>query len=761
MRKEIFRIEGMHCAACSAAVERVTRKLPGVSESSVNLMTEKLTITFDEQQVTIDDIVQKVEKAGFHAILLQDKPKAPTPPTAKKEDSRPPYRLILSLALAACLLYASMGSMLFPSAKLLPDIFSMHTHPVNHAILQMMLAGAVMALSADRYKSGIKALFHLSPNMDSLVAMGSLTAYIYSFVLTLLIQEQPHLVHSLFYEAAAVVVALVSLGKTLEEAGKRRTAGAIRALATLLPDETTRLLPDGSLEKVALDALREGDIVLLRAGERIPADGEVISGEGGADESMLTGESLPVEKTTGSAVTGGSVVVSGALQVRLQHVGQDTALAAIIRFVEDAQSKKAPIARLADKIAGVFVPAVLGIALVASVIWGIAGQDISFILRIFTSVLVIACPCAMGLATPTAVAVGTGLGAQNGILVRSGEALERAHSINTVVFDKTGTVTLGKPQLTLFYTESMTEEDRLRLLSLAAAAENASAHPLALALKKAAEEKGIATEQLGAPQSFRTIPGGGICAVFTDGHTILLGNRRLLATEGVAMSPGHQEAAEAHEKTGGTAIFMAEDHHLLAVFGIADPIKPTAQAAIEALHKQGIEVHLLTGDSQAAADHVAQKISADCVKAGVLPEEKADYIASLKKNGRQVMMVGDGINDAPSLAAADIGCALGSGTDVAMESADIVLMKSELLDVPRALRLSRLTIRNIKQNLFWAFFYNTVGIPVAAGVLYPAFGLLLNPMIGALAMSLSSLFVVSNALRLRLCRLDVPGSHTH
>ena len=755
MRQETFRIEGMHCAACSAAVERVTRKLPGVSESNVNLMTEKMSITFDETQTTVADIESKVEKAGFRAVLLSDEEEER--PKAEEEKKKAPLSLIFSLIFAGLLLYASMGSMLFPNAPLLPDIFSMHTHPVNHAILQMMLAGAVMALSADRYKSGLRAIFHLAPNMDSLVAMGSLTAYIYSFVLTLLISENPHLVHSLFYEAAAVVVALVSLGKAMEEAGKKRTAGAIRALATLLPDKTTKVLPDGGLATVKVSSLAVGDVVLLRAGERAPADGVVAEGEGGMDESMLTGESLPVAKKAGAAVTGGAVVVSGVLRVRLTKVGKDTALSAIIRFVEDAQSKKAPIARIADRIAGFFVPAVFGIAVLSAIVWAIAGKDISFILRIFTSVLVIACPCAMGLATPTAVAVGTGLGAQKGILVRSGEALEEAHRVDTVVLDKTGTVTLGKPRVTLFYTANAPKEEEDRLFSLAVAAESASAHPLAAAICDAGKERGLSPAGAGAaPAGFRAVAGGGIAATLATGEALLLGNRRLMENNGVTLSPDFISRAKAHEETGGSAIFLAENGEAKALFGIADRIKDTAQEAIAALHAQGITVHLLTGDSQAAASYVGGKVGVDAIKAGVLPEEKAAYVTALKESGHRVMMVGDGINDAPSLAAADIGCALGGGTDVAMESADIVLMKDDLADVPRALRLSRLTIRNIKENLFWAFFYNTVGIPVAAGVLYPAFGLLLNPMLGALAMSLSSLFVVTNAQRLRFARLDAP-----
>ena len=749
MREETYDISGMHCAACSASVERVTRKLPGVERSDVNLTTEKMTIRYDETKVTPEQIVAKVEKAGFGCTPHAEKKEAAEQALQDAEAAElrhKQWELITAGVFSLVLLYVSMGQMLpfgLPALPL-PDLFSMHTHPVNFAILQLLLTIPVLYCGRHFFTSGFKALVHGNPNMDSLVAIGSACSFAYSVVMTFLISDDPHAyVHNLYYESAAVVLTLVSLGKFLESRNMQKTKGAITALMRLSPD--TAILADSGNE-VPTKSLKNGDVVLVKPGARVPADGMVTQGESSVNEAMLTGESLPVEKTAGSEVIGGSVNLNGALYVQVTRTGEDTTLARIIRFVEDAQGKKAPISKTADKVAGVFVPVVMGIAVLAAVAWAIAGQPFAFVLRVFTSVLVIACPCALGLATPTAIMVGTGLGARHGILIRSGEILEITHSVDTVVLDKTGTVTRGEPAVTSVVPYQCGGDT---LLTIAAAVESVSAHPLAAAITAYASSQGLGA--LPKLESFENLPGKGLRAVL-NGETVLGGNRRLLEEAGVDVTPLLKEA-ERLSNQGQTPMFFAKGGVLLGLISVADSLKETSAAAIARMKELGIRTVLLTGDNHAAADHIGRLVGVDQVVAEVLPEEKAGVIQRLQAEGRKVMMVGDGINDAPALTQAEVGCAIGSGSDIAIESADIVLMRDDLQDVPRALRLSSLTLRDIKQNLFWAFCYNTIGIPIAAGLLYLFGGPLLSPMFAGAAMSLSSVCVVGNALRLGRARL--------
>lgn len=742
MKKEVYDIGGMHCAACAASVERVTKKLPGVKICEVNLPMNRMTVEYDETLTAQKDITSKIAKAGFTANLHEDK-KEKKEPKAKKDENDGLSGLIASCILSALLLVFSMGTM---AGMPVPDILSPATHPTNAALVQLLLTIPVLFIGKRFFTGGFSSLFRGNPNMDSLVAVGSSASFIYSLVMTFLISDEPHAIHGLYYESAAVVVTLVSVGKYLEERSKRKTLGAVNSLIALTP-ATALLAEDGKLREVPVGDVKPGDVLLVRPGARIPLDGIVSEGESSADESMLTGESMPVAKKPGSEVTGGSVSVDGAIYIKVTRVGKDTTLAKIIKFVEDAQGRKAPIAKTADKVAGVFVPVVMAVSVVSAAIWLISGKDIAFALKIFTSVLVIACPCAMGLATPTAVIVGTGIGAEHGILIRNGEALETAHKTTVAVFDKTGTVTEGKPSVTDITADGIGEDE---LLGLAAAAEKLSAHPIARAVCHEADKRGI--NYSGEVSEFTNTSGLGISAVVEGNRKITAGNRSFAEASGTVSEKLIINAGKLAGE-GKTVIFVSENGKAIGIIGIADTVKPEAAEAITEIKKMGIKTVLLTGDSRAAAEYIGKLAGFDEIIAEVLPTHKAEVIKKLQESGETVMMTGDGINDAPALTQADIGCAVGSGSDIAIDSAKIILMKNDLGDVAKAIRLSRMTIRNIKQNLFWAFCYNTLGIPIAAGVLYPAFNLLLSPMIGAAAMSLSSLFVVTNALRLKSKKL--------
>lgn len=736
-------IEGMTCASCSAAVERVTRKLPGVISSEVNLTTNKAHIVYDPSQVKLADIKSKIEKAGFTPKDI-DKVDRSAELNEQQEKLRlQKRRLIATICLAVPLLYISMGHMI-PITLPLPEFLHMHTNPLNFALAQLVLTVLILWNGRKFYLVGFKTLFRGHPNMDSLVAIGTGSAFLYSLVMTVRIPAEHTSVENLYYESAAVVVTLIMLGKYLEARSKGKTSEAIKKLMELAPD-TALMLRDGQEVEVRVEEVVPGDILLVKPGGKVPLDGTVTGGASSVDESMLTGESIPVEKEVGDTVIGGSINFNGALQIQVTHVGEDTTLSRIIQMMEDAQGKKAPISKLADTVSGYFVPAVMGIAVVSALVWAILGHDAAFVLTIFVSVLVIACPCALGLATPTAIMVGTGLGANHGILIKSGEALETTHKIQVVILDKTGTVTEGKPKVVDLISHSMPPEE---LLLLAASCERSSEHPLGAAIVEGALERGM---ELQTAEEFQSLTGKGIRAVL-GGKNFSIGNRKMLEEMGIETDAYEETAAKAAKK-GQTPMFVVIDEKLSGVICVADTIKATSREAIANIRSMGIRVVMLTGDNRLTADYIGHQVEVDEVIAEVLPGDKSAVVERYQKEGKMVMMVGDGINDAPALVQADIGAAIGSGSDIALESSDIVLMKSDLQDVYKAIHLSRATIRNIKQNLFWAFFYNTLGIPIAAGLLYALGGPLLNPILGGLAMSLSSVSVVSNALRLKRLKL--------
>ena len=746
MKQECYDITGMTCASCSAAVERVTRKMEGVQESNVNLATNKMTITYDESKVSPEDIIGRVEKAGFGAALEQIKEKEQEKEEKLEQEEaqhKIRQRVIGSIIFAVPLLYISMGHML-PFELPLPRILSMEENPFNYALAQLFLTVVVLIFGRKFYIVGFKTLFHGHPNMDSLVAIGTGSAFLYSLVMTIRIPFDAHAVHSLYYESAAVVVTLVMLGKYFESKSKGKTSEAIRKLMELAPDTAVRL-KEGKEEEIPVEQVNKGDVLLVRPGSKIPLDGIVVRGVSSVDESMLTGESIPVEKETGAEVIGGSMNYNGALEMEVTHTGKDTTLAKIIRLMEEAQGRKAPISKMADVVAGYFVPAVLVIAVLAAVIWAVTGHPISFVLKIFVSVLVIACPCALGLATPTAIMVGTGLGASHGILIKSGEALEITHKAQAVVLDKTGTVTEGKPKVVQVISKTRSREE---LLWMAGACEVPSEHPLGKAIVEAAREQ---RGKLPACEEFSSIIGQGIHAVL-EGKSFWIGNAKLLKEQNFSVKDLEKEAEKIAAK-GQTPMFVVIDGVLEGIISVADTVKETSRSAIDKIKKAGIKVYMLTGDNRRTAEYIGSQVHADEVIAEVLPQDKAAVVQKLQQEGKTVLMVGDGINDAPALAQADIGVAIGSGSDIAMESSDVVLMRSDLEDVYRAIKLSKATIRNIKENLFWAFAFNSCGIPVAAGLLYAFGGPLLNPMIAGLAMSFSSVFVVSNALRLKRLKL--------
>lgn len=747
MVTEKYKITGMTCAACSSAVERVTKKLEGVVENNVNLTTGILTITYDETKISQEDVIAKVEKAGFGAELYIEKSKeekVEEEETLEQEIRKTKRRLFMNVALAIPLLYISMGHMV-PFPMPLPEFLDMHHNPLNFALAQLILTMIILYNGRKFYLVGFKSLFRGHPNMDSLVAIGTGSAFLYSLVMTISIPNNVDAVHNLYYESAAIVVTLVMVGKYMEGRSKGKTSEAIRKLMELAPD-TAIVLREGEQIEVPVESVVPGELILIKPGSRIPLDGVVVEGNTSVDESMLTGESIPVEKEMDDEVIGGSVNYQGALTVKVTHTGADTTLAKIVKMMEDAQGKKAPISKLADTVAGYFVPAVMVIAVIASIVWLLLGHDIAFVLTIFVSVLVIACPCALGLATPTAIMVGTGLGANHGVLIKSGEALEISHKVDAVVLDKTGTITEGKPTVTQVLSNCVSEE---RLLQIAASCEQVSEHPLGMAIVNWAKECGIALEKV---TEFQSITGQGIEAVLS-GKTYYIGNKKLCDEQKIDFSEYGEEALRIANK-GQTPMFVATGGKVIGIVSVADIVKETSKEAIQKIKGLGIEVHMLTGDNRLTADYIGKTVGVDHVIAEVLPNDKASVVEVLQKEGKCVMMVGDGINDAPALVQADVGVAIGSGSDIALDSSDIVLMKSNLEDVYKAIRLSKATIRNIKQNLFWAFFYNACGLPLAAGALYAINGTLLNPIFAGLAMSLSSVCVVGNALRLRTTKLD-------
>lgn len=738
MMTEQFAVTGMTCAACSAHVEKAVSRLSGVQSAPVNLMLGSMTVTYDEKAVTEGDIIAAVKAAGYGAS-----PASQTDQGQLRRDQDAALRrrkkhLIWSVVFLVPLFYLSMGHMM---GLPLPQV--LHMHPLLLACLQLALVIPILILNRNYFTVGFSRLVKLSPNMDSLVAVGAAAGLVYSLIeMGLLAAGQVSGMPDLYFESAGMILTLVTVGKYLEERSRGKTTGAISALLALAP-ESAVVRRQGQELTIPTEEIVAGDTVIVRQGGRIPVDGVITDGHAAVDESAITGESLPVEKVPGDAVTSATVTSSGYLELRATRVGGDTTLSQIIRLMEEAASSKAPISRLADRISGIFVPAVMAISLTAALLWAfVEGMDVRFCLSIAIAVLVISCPCALGLATPVAIMVGTGQAAQQGILIKSAESLELLHKVQTVVLDKTGTVTMGQPRVTdILCAPGVTEEE---LLCVAASAEKPSEHPLAHAIVEESQARHI---PLCPVSGFRSVPGGGIQATLS-GEAVLAGNAGYLAQNGVSLAAMEADAHRLAED-GKTPLFFAESGRLLGCVAVADVVKPDSAKAIAALRRMGRRVVLLTGDNQRTANAIARQIGVDQVIAQVLPQDKAKCVAQLQQQGQRVAMVGDGVNDAPALAQADVGLAIGAGTDIAIESADVVLMKSSLLDIPAAMDLSRAVLRNIKQNLFWAFFYNSIGIPVAAGVLYPALHLTLNPMLAAAAMSLSSVCVVSNALRLR------------
>ena len=734
---EKFVVTGMTCAACAAHVEKAANSLDGVDSAAVNLMLGTLVCSYDADRISPQAIITAVEAAGYGAAPADD---AKRDIRREQEESARAMgrRLLWSVVCLVPLFYLSMGHMMG-----LPVPGFMHRQPLLAAVVQLALCLPILILNRAYFTVGFSRLFKGSPNMDSLVALGAAAGLVYSLIeMGLLAAGQVAGMPDLYFESAGMILALVTVGKYLEERSKGKTTGAITALLALAPDVAV-VRRNGTEVTVATGQIKAGETVIVRQGGRIPVDGTVTRGSGAVDESALTGESMPVEKIPGSKAVSATVLTGGYLEMTADRVGADTTLSQIVRLMEQAASSKAPISRLADKISAVFVPVVISIAVLAAILWAtVGGMGVRFCLSIGIAVLVISCPCALGLATPVAITVATGKAAEKGILIKSAASLELMGRVNTVVLDKTGTVTEGKPQVTdVLCVPGVTEEE---LLCAAASLEKPSGHPLADAIVQEAARRSI---PLCGVSDFTTVSGGGVQAVL-DGKTLYAGNDRYMDLIGAGVSV-LRSAAEELAAQGKTPLYFAEEHRLLGVVAVADVVKPDSAAAIAALRRGGCEVVLLTGDNQRTAEAIARQVGVDRVIAQVLPQDKARCIQELQREGRLVAMVGDGVNDAPALVTADVGLAIGAGTDVAIESADVVLMRSSLMDIVDAAALSRAALRNIRQNLFWAFFYNAIGIPVAAGVLYPAFQITLNPMIAAAAMSLSSVCVVSNALRLR------------
>ena len=766
MKKETYDITGMSCAACSARIEKGISGMEGMQQCSVNLLKNSMTVSYDEAELDSGKIIHQVEDIGYGASLHQTQGSKTTGASGRGKNGatdaaaeaakQMKQRLIVSLVFTIPLFYISMGQM---AGWPLPSWLLGARNHMIFAFTQFLLVLPVLIAGGHYFKNGLKNLWHRSPNMDSLIALGSGAAFVYGIYAIYKIAwgfsiEDMDMVETfgmnLYFESSAMILTLITLGKFMEARAKSKTSEAITKLMDLAP-KTAKVLRNGQEEEISVDDVQNGDILVVRDGDTVPVDGKITEGFASVDESAITGESLPVDKQTGDPVTGGTINRTGYFQMEATAVGEHTTLSKIIQLVDDATSSKAPIAKLADRVSSVFVPVVITIALLAAILWLLAGQSFEFALSVAISVLVISCPCALGLATPTAIMVGTGRGAAKGILIKSAEALEITHSIDTVVLDKTGTVTQGKPVVTDVIaleadgkTAGENTQAYTELLQLAFSLEKMSSHPLAEAIVKKAEACSATFQEV---SDYEMIPGQGIAGTI-DKARCLAGNRKLMETNRIDISV----AAGLQEKLadeGKTPLYFAQGGKFLGVIAAADVVKPTSREAIARLQEMGMDVIMLTGDNARTAEAIKKQVGIKTVIADVLPQDKEEKVRQLQEQGHKVAMVGDGINDAPALARADVGIAIGAGTDVAIESADIVLMKSDLMDAASAVSLSRAVMRNIKQNLFWAFFYNAIGIPVAAGVLYPAFHILLNPMIGAAAMSFSSVSVVSNALRLR------------
>lgn len=763
MKKQQFTITGMTCSACSARVEKAVTKVDGTKDVSVNLLTNSMQLEYDEQKTSVPAIIKAVVDAGYGASVKGKQAAAKAAPQedpVKKSIDEMKHRLVWSIAFLLPTMYISMHGLFeklfgLPVPQIVGAVFDGPENAIIFAFSQFLLVLPIMYLNRRYYIAGFRNLFRGAPNMDSLVGMGSMAAALFgAFAIfrmgwgfghgdMALVQEYST---NLYFESAGMIVTLITVGKYLEARVKGQTSKALEKLMDLAPKQAC-VVRGGVEQVIPAEELVAGDEVIVRPGERIPADGMVLSGTTSVDESAITGEPIPVEKQAGDKVTSATINKQGSIHFSAERVGEDTTISQIIRLVDEASASKAPIARTADKIAGIFVPAVITIAVIAGGIWLAMGASVEFAFSIAICILVISCPCALGLATPVAIMVGTGKGAENGILIKSGEALEVAQSVDTVVMDKTGTITEGRPEVTVIVTADGVAEQQL--LSLAAGLEQGSEHPLAEAVMTAAKAKGIAPQ---AMTDFRALFGRGVEAK-ADGHAYAAGNAKLMEEKGIDLSP-YEDKLAVFADDGCTPLIFAEDDRVIGILAAADVEKATSREAIARFHEMGIEVVMLTGDNARTAEAIRRRMGIEKVIAGVLPENKAEHIKKLQTEGHRVAMIGDGINDAPALAQADLGMAIGAGTDVAIESADAVLMKSDLLDAVSAIRLSKAVLKNIKENLFWALIYNVTCIPLAAGILYPAFGIKLSPVIGAAAMSLSSVCVVMNALRLRFFKPD-------
>lgn len=773
--KERFDVTGMTCSACSSHVEKSVGKLTGVENVSVNLLTNSMQVEFDENKLDTAGIIKAVEDAGYGAAVKDGHAKSGTK-TSGQSDSQEnsglsaveqnvknmKKRLIVSLIFWIPLMYVSMGHMIYQWLNIPMPPFTMNflhgnENAITYAFTQFLLLLPILIANHKYFKNGFKTLWHRSPNMDSLIAIGAGAAILYGiFAIYRIGYAMGHgdmavvhqYAHDLYFESAGTILTLITIGKYLETKSKGKTSEAITKLLNLAP-KTVTVVRDGVEQVIDATDVEKGEIFLVKPGESVAVDGIVLEGKSSFDESAITGESIPVPKQEGDTIVSASMNKSGLIRAKATKVGEDTTIAQIIRLVEEASSSKAPIAKMADKIAGVFVPTVITIALITGVIWLISGATFEFAMSTAIAVLVISCPCALGLATPVAIMVGTGKGAENGILIKSGDALETAHQIDTVVLDKTGTITQGKPVVTDIICAAGKNADKTQLLQIAGSLEKGSEHPLAEAIVNYCVTNNISLEKV---TDFNALFGKGIEGTVSGTH-YYAGNEKMMEEKGISLSTEQKNQIRELAKQGRTPLLFADEKQFLGIVAVADVVKPTSKEAVQKFRDYGIHVIMLTGDNEVTAQAIKEQVGIDEVIAGVLPTQKEEKISALKQAGHKVAMIGDGVNDAPALASADVGIAIGAGTDVAIESADIVLMKNDLLDAVGAVKLSKAVIRNIKENLFWAFFYNSIGIPLAAGVLYPLFQIKLNPMFGAAAMSLSSVCVVSNALRLRWVKL--------